>query len=53
MKNRAKEFEEWFEDGNVIEVEHNVYSTQCHQYNNRIKGLDNLYDWFIKEFYQD
>ena len=53
MRNRIKEFKEWLEDGNVIEVEHKVYATQCHLYRNKVRGLDNLYDWFIREFYQD
>jgi hypothetical protein len=53
MRNRIQEFKEWFEDGNVIEVEHKVYATQCHLYKNKVRGLDNLYDWFIREFYND
>ena len=46
-------FDFWIEDGNVIEVEKDVYSTQDAQYTNRLKGLDELRKYFRKEFLSD
>jgi hypothetical protein len=46
-------FKEWMEDGNVIEWEKGVYSTQDAQYSNRIKGMDELRKYFRKEFLSD
>ena len=46
-------FKEWIEDGNVIEFEKDVYSTQDAQYRNRLKGMDELRKYFRKEFLSD
>jgi hypothetical protein len=46
-------FQEWLEDGNVIEREKGIYSTQDAQYTNRIKGMDGLRRYVLKEFYGD
>ena len=46
-------FQEWMDDGNVIEQSKGVYSTQDAQYRNRLKGLDELRKYFRKEFLSD
>ena len=46
-------FQDWLEDGNVIEVEKGVYATQDAQYRNRIKGMDGLRKYCLKEFCYD
>jgi hypothetical protein len=43
-------FVEWFEDGNVVELEFNVYATQDAQYRNKLKGVEELVNYFKKEF---
>lgn len=45
-----EQFKEWIEDGNVVEIEKDVFTTQCCQYRNRIVGLVNLYKYFLREF---
>jgi hypothetical protein len=49
----SESFKEWMEDGNVIEFEKDVYSTQDAQYSNRLKGMDELRKYFRKEFLSD
>ena len=49
MSNK-KNFKLWIEDGNVIEIEKGVYTTQCAQYRNRLKGKSELYKYFLKEY---
>jgi hypothetical protein len=46
----ADDFEEWMNDGNVEEIEPNVYATQDAQWKNRIKGIDALRKYYNKEF---
>jgi hypothetical protein len=46
-------FKEWMDDGNVVEFEKGVYSTQDAQYRNRLKGMDELRRYFRKEFLSD
>jgi hypothetical protein len=46
-------FKEWMDDGNVVEFEKGVYSTQDAQYSNRLKGMDELRRYFRKEFLSD
>lgn len=46
-------FKEWMDDGNVVEFEKGVYSTQDAQYRNRLKGMDELRKYFRKEFLSD
>lgn len=46
-------FKEWMDDGNVVEFEKGVYSTQDAQYSNRLKGMDELRKYFRKEFLSD
>ncbi len=46
-------FKEWMDDGNVIEFEKGVYSTQDAQYSNKLKGMDELRKYFKKEFLSD
>ena len=48
-KEQEKQFQEWMEDGNVIEFD-DGYSTQDAQYGNRLKDLDALRLYFYKEF---
>jgi hypothetical protein len=43
-------FELWFKDGNVHEIEPDVYTTQDAQWTNRIKGMPALKRYFKKEF---
>lgn len=43
-------FEEWKEDGNVEEIEDGVYSTQDAQYKNKIKGIEDLKNYYYNEF---
>jgi len=42
-------FFEWFNDGNVIKFK-DGYGTQDAQYCNRLKGIKELYKYFLKEF---
>lgn len=44
-------FNEWFMSDNVHE-RNGVYSTQCHQYQNRIKGMVELYKFYLREHIQ-
>jgi hypothetical protein len=44
------DFDAWFEDGNVEEVEDGVYATQDYQWNNRIKGKEALKKFYAKEY---
>jgi hypothetical protein len=44
------DFWDWFDDGNVEEIEPNVYATQDAQFRNRIKGMDALRKYYNKEF---
>ena len=46
----ADDFEEWMNDGNVEEIEPNVFATQDAQFRNRIKGMDALRKYYNKEF---
>jgi hypothetical protein len=50
---QEEQFQEWLEDGNVIEREKGVYSTQDAQYRNRIIGMDGLRKYVLKEFYSE
>jgi hypothetical protein len=50
---QEEQFQEWIEDGNVIEREKGIYSTQDAQYRNRIKGMDGLRKYVLKEFYSE
>lgn len=43
------QFDEWIDDGNVIKLS-NGYATQDAQYMNRLKTIDDLFDYFVKEF---
>lgn len=52
-EDEESEFKIWFEDGNVIEFEKGVYSTQDAQYSNKLKGMDELRKYFRKEFLSD
>jgi len=44
------DFDAWFEDGNVEEVEDGVYATQDYQWNNPIKGKEALKKFYAKEY---
>jgi hypothetical protein len=46
MKLNDNEFNYWKNDGNVIEVEKHIYTTQCRNYKNRLKGLCQLKTYF-------
>ena len=47
-------FDEWFneEEGNVIQNEDGTYSTQDAQFRNRLKNIDEVKEYFYKEFIQ-
>jgi len=45
-----QDFDAWFEDGNVYEIEDGVYATQDYQWNNRIKGKEELKKFYAKEY---
>lgn len=46
-----KQFKDWIADGNVVKID-NFYSTQCSNYRNRFKTLDELFKFFKKEFFK-
>jgi len=48
-KAQLKEFNKWMNDGNVIKMA-DGYTTQCAQYQNRLKDLDALKKYYCKEF---
>ena len=50
MTNFDTDFNEWFEGGNVTKNQDGTYSTQDAQWRNRVKDLDQLKEYFIKEF---
>ena len=50
---QEQSFKEWMDDGNVVEFETDVYSTQDAQYSNKLKGMDELRKYFRKEFLSD
>ena len=52
-EDEEESFQEWMDDGNVIEQSKGVYSTQDAQYRNRLKGMDELRKYFRKEFLSD
>ena len=39
----------YLNDGNVIEIKNNVFSNQISLYNDRCKGMFELYRYFIKQ----
>ena len=43
-------FIDWVNDGNVLMLTHNIFSTQDSQFANKLKGLDNLINYFNTEF---
>jgi hypothetical protein len=45
-----KQFDEWKLDGNVSKNNDGTYSTQDAQWKNKLKDLDALKQYFIKEF---
>ena len=45
----SKRFKDWFEDGNVEEID-GGYTTQDSQWTNRIKDMPSLYAYWLKEF---
>jgi hypothetical protein len=49
-KEEEQDFDAWFEDGNVYEIEDGVYATQDYQWNNRIKGKEELKKFYAKEY---
>ena len=44
-----KAFLMYLEDGNVIEVEKNIFANQISMYQDRQKGYFKLYRYFIKQ----
>jgi hypothetical protein len=52
-EDEEESFKEWMDDGNVVEFETDVYSTQDAQYSNKLKGMDELRKYFRKEFLSD
>lgn len=49
-KELEKQFKEWKSDGNVSKNPDCTYSTQDAQWKNKLKDLDALKQYFIKEF---
>ena len=41
-------FLDYIQDGNVFEIEKNVFTNQISMYRDRTKGIKNLYRYFIK-----
>ena len=46
--NLRKSFLNYIIDGNVIEIENNIFSNQVSMYKDKTKGIKNLYKYFIK-----
>ena len=46
--NLRKSFLNYIIDGNVIEIEKNIFSNQVSMYKDKTKGIKNLYKYFIK-----
>tara|TARA_B100000287_G_C20193721_1_gene607251 strand:- start:358 stop:531 length:174 start_codon:yes stop_codon:yes gene_type:complete len=46
--NLRKSFLYYISDGNVFEIEKNVFTNQISMYKDRTKGIKNLYKYFIK-----
>ena len=46
--NLRKSFLYYINDGNVIEIEKNIFSNQISMYKDKTKGIKNLYKYFIK-----
>ena len=46
--NLRKSFLYYIIDGNVIEIENNIFSNQISMYKDKTKGIKNLYKYFIK-----
>ena len=51
-KQELEDFDAWMEDGNVIKMQ-DGYATQDAQYRNRLKDLDELKEYFYKEFLRE
>lgn len=45
-----KDFDEWMNDDNVIKNTDGTYSTQDAQWKNKLKDLEALKQYFVKEF---
>jgi hypothetical protein len=52
-KSQLKHFKHWMEDGNVSKNNDGTYSTQDAQYRNKLKNLNELKNYFKKEFAVD
>jgi len=50
LKMGGKLFQQWIDDGNVIEKSKGIYATQDAQYKNNLKGKTELYEYYKKEF---
>ena len=46
--NLRESFLYYISDGNVFEIEKNVFTNQISMYRDRTKGIKNLYKYFIK-----
>jgi len=46
--NLRKSFLYYISDGNVFEIEKNIFTNQISMYKDRTKGIKNLYKYFIK-----
>ena len=46
--NLRKSFLNYIINGNVIEIENNIFSNQISMYKDKTKGIKNLYKYFIK-----
>lgn len=45
-----KQFQQWIDDGNVIEISKGIFATQDALYRNRLLGKKELYEYYKKEF---
>ena len=52
METYSKEFKEWMNCGNVIQY-HDGYATKNAQYKNRLKSKRELYNYFVREFFEN
>ena len=45
-----EQFQQWIDDGNVIEISKGIFATQDALYRNRLVGKKELYRYYKKEF---
>ena len=45
-------FQDWINDGNVIEISKGIFATQDALYRNRLSGRKELFNYYKKEFFK-